>query len=181
MLLISLTSYGQEFQESKNYMVNDFEKYLTDEFYAKPDSLKSPIVIKVRDVNSKEVKYEQTLPYYDPDVFAFKLEERELSGYKNVSSLVRITTEEFGCCSGYTVKYYFVKNNGDWISIPEINYCIWDRPGNIPDYTFESNQNPVIQSVTLYMEHFNRKGDLVQKELLSSFDWNGKFLVEKGE
>lgn len=176
------SGFSQTFEKSDRFLTNNFEDLLTEEYYAIPDSLKEPILITVTDSQTKEVKYQDTL--FAPDVYAFsefRVYQKSVEGFKNVSDVVRISYGYSGCCSDMYVMYFLVKTNGEWVDLPELNYVICDWPADIPAYNFEAGQHPVVQEVNMYQEYHNSQGDIYKKELLTSYEWNGKFIVKKAE
>ncbi|MEO9532722.1 MAG: hypothetical protein ABJG68_17005 [Crocinitomicaceae bacterium] len=168
----------QDFKKSTNYTFNDIEPLMTPEYFAVPDTLRDPLIVEVKDKSSGKVM--EKIEVYSAESFCgVRVYEAEITGFKNVKSMVRVTYEFCGCCSDVNEITYLVKTNGDWIALPEVNYFTCDYPEEKPAYQVGEENHPVIQEVFFVTEYRNEQGDLYKSKKLETYQWNGKFLVKK--
>jgi hypothetical protein len=177
-LLIPFIGCTQLFKESENYSFNDIEVLMTPEYFAIADSVRAPLVIKIREKSTELIKKEIEI-FSAESYCGMWICEQEVTGYKNVKSVVRISYEYCGCCSEVYETTYLVKNDGTWIPLPEVIYHFCDYPEEKPAFHFELEQHPVVQEIQKVTEFRNAEGDLYKSETIETYLWNGKFIVKK--
>ncbi|MFT4603240.1 MAG: hypothetical protein ACI857_003428 [Arenicella sp.] len=176
--IIPVLSFSQKFEISKNYIFNDIEPLRTSEYFSVADSIRDPLIIKIREKSNGEVKEE--IEIFSAESFcSVCIHEQELTGYKNVTSAVRVGYDYCGCCSEVYETTYLVTKKGKWIPFPEVIYHTCDYPEEKPAFRFGSDNGPVVQEIQKVTEFRNNQGDLYNSKILETYLWNGKFIVKK--
>jgi hypothetical protein len=151
---------------------------MTDEYFSVPDSIRDPLIIEIKDQRTGEVK--KKVEVFSAESFCgLYVAEQKITGYKNVSSAVRVSLDYCGCCSSIDETTYLLKENGGWIPLPEVNYFTCDWPEEKPAYKFKNSNEAVVQEIQFVTEYRNDQGDLYKSKMLDTYTWNGKFIVKK--
>lgn len=151
---------------------------MTAEYFAIPDSAREPLLITIVEKSTGKVK--EVIEVYSAESFCgIWVKESEVTGFKNVKSLVRVSYDYCGCCSEVYETTYLVKDDGTWVPLPEVIYHTCDYPEEKPAYQFPEDNHAVVQEVFKVTEFRNEQGDLYKSEKLETFLWNGKFIVKK--
>jgi len=173
-----ILGFTQIFEESKNYVFNNVLDSITDDYFMVPDSMRAPLVVKIRD-KSNGLVVKSIVDLEDYTLSMISVTEAKLEGFKNVQSVVRVFVEHTGCCSSIRDEYYLITKKGNWIPFPQLTWYTCDWPEERPAYHFDDAKDPIVQEIQKVTEYRNDQGDHYKSVTNETYLWNGKFIVKK--